>query len=85
MRGSIFGIFGEAPGQAWKVKEELKYETCSSDWEEQAARFVCVAAAAVSYHSSSAELPSPWGKPEISLGRKIKSKAKMKDKCIPIT
>lgn len=52
MRGSIFEIFGEEPGQAWNVKEELKYETLSSDRKEQAAHFCPCCRRAVTRHSA---------------------------------
>lgn len=52
MRGSIFEIFGEEPGQAWNVKEELKHETLGSDRKEQAANFCPCYKRAVAYHSA---------------------------------
>lgn len=79
MRGSIFEIFGEEPGQAWNVKEELKYETRSSGWKEQAAHFVCVAGCFISeYLWGASELlgkaqKSLWGKKKRKEKKRIKS------------
>lgn len=51
VRGSIFEAFGEEPGQAWNVKEELKHETLSSDRKEQAAHF-CPCCKTAANHSA---------------------------------
>jgi len=72
VRGSIFEILGEEPGQAWNVKEELKYETHSSDWEEQAAHFVPIVDGSVSCHSASAGLQTSLVKDRNLSGKKSK-------------